>query len=198
MYIIAGLGNPGKNYENTRHNAGFKVLDLLSAAWGIPIKKVGFDSLYGEGSFAGEKVILLKPQLFMNRSGEAVLNIVKFYKLPLCNLVVVYDDVDLPLGRLRIRKCGSAGSHNGMKSVIYQLQSEDFTRVRVGIDKPPPEWDLADFVLSVFSKEETGAMQESLQKAAQAVETIIKLGPEEAQKQYNGSNDKDTKGSEVQ
>lgn len=197
MYVIAGLGNPGKNYENTRHNAGFRVLDLLSSSWGLPIKKIGFDSVYGEGNFAGEKVILLKPQLFMNRSGEAVLNIVNFYKLPLNNLVVVYDDIDLPLGKLRIRKCGSAGSHNGMKSVIYQLQSEDFTRVRVGIDKPPPEWDLADYVLSVFRKDEAEIIRDSLQKAAMAVETILKIGPEEAQKQYNGSNDKESKGSEV-
>jgi peptidyl-tRNA hydrolase, PTH1 family len=196
MYIIVGLGNPGRNYENTRHNAGFKTLEHLSSSWGIPIKKIGFDSVYGEGNFAGEKVILLKPQLFMNRRGEAVQNIVHFYKLPLCNLIVVYDDVDLPLGKLRIRKCGSAGSHNGMKSVIYQLQSEDFTRVRIGIDRPPPEWDLADYVLSVFNKDEIETMKDSLEKAAMAVEMIIKDGPDEAQKHFNGG-EKDTKGGEV-
>ncbi|MDP2892559.1 MAG: aminoacyl-tRNA hydrolase [Bacillota bacterium] len=189
MYIIVGLGNPGKRYEWTRHNAGFLTLDILSGKWDIPLKKVGFHSLYGEGMLGTEKLVLVKPQLFMNRSGESVLSIVDFYKTPLTSLIVIYDDVDLPLGRIRIRKCGSAGSHNGMKSVIYQLQSEDFIRVRIGVDKPPPEWDLADYVLSGFHKDELNAIEEALKSAANAVETIVASGAGEAQKSFNGTSE---------
>jgi PTH1 family peptidyl-tRNA hydrolase len=188
MYIIAGLGNPGRRYESTRHNAGFLTLDILSKKWGIPIKKIGFHSTYGEGLLGNEKLVLVKPQLFMNRSGEAISSVVNFYKIPLGNLIVIYDDVDLPLGKIRIRKCGSAGTHNGMKSVIYQLQSEDFLRVRIGIDRPPPEWDLADYVLAQCEAGQKDNFRAALQNAAMAAEVIIREGADEAQKRFNGSD----------
>lgn len=133
MYIIAGLGNPGKKYENTRHNMGFTAIDLLAEKFGIKVNKLRFKALTGEGRIAGQKVLLIKPQTYMNLSGESVRMALDYYKEPPENLIVIYDDIDIPTGSIRIRKKGSAGTHNGMRNILYQIQSEDFPRIRVGI-----------------------------------------------------------------
>lgn len=154
MKIIVGLGNPGKMYEHTRHNAGFDVLSLVSGKAGIAINKSKYKALIGEGNIGGEKVVLALPQTYMNLSGESVKQLVDWYKIPLKNLLIVYDDIDLPPGKVRIRSKGGAGTHNGMRSILGFLGSEDFPRVRVGIGNKPPQWDLADWVLSHYQTEE--------------------------------------------
>ncbi|TYQ14609.1 UNVERIFIED_CONTAM: PTH1 family peptidyl-tRNA hydrolase [Acetivibrio alkalicellulosi] len=185
MFVVVGLGNPGKKYDDTRHNVGFYVVELLSMRHKIKVSKLKFKALYGEGVIGENKVLLVKPQTYMNLSGESVRDIIQWYKVPIENIILVYDDIDLPVGRLRLRPKGSAGTHNGMKSVIYQIQSEDFPRVRVGIDKPPEGWALADYVLSKFSKEETKKIAETISKASDAVETIIKSGIDQAMNEFN-------------
>ncbi|MFA7637663.1 MAG: aminoacyl-tRNA hydrolase, partial [Monoglobales bacterium] len=139
MYIIVGLGNPGAKYETTRHNMGFITIDYLSRELNIPVNRLGFKSLYGQGVIGGEKVILVKPQTFMNLSGQTVKEIVDFFKVPAENLIVIYDDINIPLGKLRIRPFGSDGGHNGMKNIIYLLQSDKFPRIRVGVGMPDNE-----------------------------------------------------------
>ena len=146
MYIIAGLGNPGKKYENTRHNMGFTAIDLLAEKFGIKVNKLRFKALTGEGRIAGQKVLLIKPQTYMNLSGESVRMALDYYKEPPENLIVIYDDIDIPTGSIRIRKKGSAGTHNGMKSIIYDLQFDDFPRLRIGIGTDRKE-DMIHFVL---------------------------------------------------
>ena len=153
MYVIAGLGNPGKKYENTRHNMGFITVDQLAEKHDIKVDKLKFKALVGEGRIAGQKVLLVKPQTYMNLSGESIREVMHFYKLEPENLIVIYDDIDIELGTLRIRKFGSAGTHNGMKSVVYQLQSDRFPRIRIGIGNQK-KGDLVDFVIGGFSKEE--------------------------------------------
>ncbi|MGB9679035.1 MAG: aminoacyl-tRNA hydrolase [Thermoanaerobacteraceae bacterium] len=184
MYIIAGLGNPGKEYDGTRHNMGFMAVDILSEKLGIDVCKVKFKSLIGEGIYKGEKIILQKPQTFMNLSGEALYDIVNFYKIPLENVIVIYDDKDLDLGKIRIRKKGSAGGHNGMKSIIYLLNSEDFPRIRIGIGKP--EKDLVRHVLSRFNEFDREAAYQGVLKAAQACIDILENGIEHAMSNFNG------------
>ncbi|MGJ7045273.1 aminoacyl-tRNA hydrolase [Thermoanaerobacterium thermosulfurigenes] len=186
MYIVVGLGNPGKEYEKTRHNVGFEVIDSLSKKLDIAVNKIKFKSLIGEGLYKGEKIVLQKPQTFMNSSGEAVYDIVDFYKLPLSNLIVVYDDKDLDVGKIRVRKKGSAGGHNGMKSIIYILNSEDFPRVRLGIGKP--KGDMIQHVLGRFEERDMDIVANSIDNAANAVLDIIENGVEHAMNLYNGNN----------
>ena len=153
MYIIAGLGNPGRRYEQTRHNIGFLTVDRIAEELGIKTDRIKFQSLVGETIFSGQKIVLMKPQTYMNLSGRAVREIMNFYKLPAENLIVIYDDIDVKQGKIRIRKSGSAGTHNGMRNIIYQLQDDRFPRIRVGIGGEI-RGDLADFVTGGFSKEE--------------------------------------------
>ncbi len=185
MIVIVGLGNPGKQYEKTRHNVGFDTIDYLSDEHNIAMNKVKYKAIVGEGNILGKKVMLVKPQTYMNLSGRSVMEIVNFYKLNVKDLIVIYDDIDTEVGKLRIRQKGSAGTHNGMKSIIYEIQSDQFPRVRIGIGKST-YGDLADFVLSKFSKEERISIDESIQRASQGVETFIKEGIDVAMNRYNG------------
>lgn len=186
MYIIIGLGNPGKKYEHTRHNAGFDAIDRLAEKHNIKIDKLKHKALIGEGRIGFEKVVLVKPQTYMNLSGESVVSICQFYKPEFDHVIVMYDDIDLDVGKLRIRKKGSAGSHNGMKSIIKCIGTQEFPRVRIGVSKPPEGWDLADFVLSRFPKEQQKDLEESFERAALTVEEIIDSGIESAMNKYNG------------
>ena len=186
LTVIAGLGNPGNKYENTRHNVGYSTIDLLSSKHGIKVNKVKHKALTGEGTIAGKRVLLVKPQTFMNLSGESIRDIAEWYKLPMDNIIIIYDDVDLPVGTVRIRPKGSSGTHNGMKSVIYQLQSDEFPRIRVGVGKAPEGWNLADYVLSRFGADEAGAIRESIERAADAAAAIVASGVSAAMNQYNG------------
>ena len=184
MYIIAGLGNPGKQYENTKHNVGFLTIDVLAEKLGIRVSKIKHKALTGEGFISGEKVILVKPQTYMNLSGESIREILSFYKADPERLVVIYDDIDLPMGSLRIRKKGSAGTHNGMKSIIYQIVSEDFPRVRIGIGGER-KGDLADYVISGFRKEDRKTVEDSILRAADAVICTVEKGIDIAMGEYN-------------
>lgn len=185
MFLIVGLGNPGPRYANTRHNMGFDTVDLLSRKYGIKVSKIAHKALIGEGTAEGRRIVLAKPQTYMNLSGESVRDIVAWYKTPLSNVILVYDDIDIEFGRIRIRPKGSSGSHNGMKSVIYQLESDEFPRVRIGIGKPPEGYDLADYVLGRFTKEEREIIDASIERAACAIGVIITLGIDEAMARYN-------------
>ncbi|MDR1773253.1 MAG: aminoacyl-tRNA hydrolase [Clostridioides sp.] len=185
MYVVVGLGNPGKQYENTRHNIGYCVIDKIAQKYNVSVNKIKHKALTAEIRMGSEKVILVKPITYMNLSGESVIDIYNFYKVDLENIIVVYDDIDLDIGSLRIRKKGSAGSHNGMKSIVQCLGSKDFPRIRVGISKPDPRMNLADFVLSRFSKEDQKNIDESIEKASQAVEVIIEENIDLAMNNYN-------------
>jgi PTH1 family peptidyl-tRNA hydrolase len=185
LFVIVGLGNPGAKYENTRHNVGFDTVELLSRRHDIKLTKLKHKALIGDGNIGGRKVILAKPQTFMNLSGESVREIVEWYKIPVKNIIIVYDDIDLPVGKLRLRPKGSAGTHNGMKSVIYQIQSDEFPRVRIGVDKPPEGWDLANYVLGRFSGDERKKIEDTIERAADAVEAIVKSGIDSAMNRYN-------------
>lgn len=186
MYIIAGLGNPGKKYHGTRHNIGFYVIDLLAQAHSIKVNKIRHKAVIGEGTIAGKKVVLAKPQTFMNSSGESLLALKQWYKPEDDRIIVVYDDVDLDPGVLRIRPFGSAGTHRGMQSVIYLLNNDRFPRVRIGVGKPPEGWDLADYVLSGFKDEEAGPVKNACERAVSGIECIIAMGINEAMSRYNG------------
>ena len=185
MYLICGLGNPGRLYQNTRHNMGFLTIDVLSERLDIPVNKLKFKALVGEGRIGSEKVVLVKPQTYMNLSGDSLRPLVEFYKPEHSHLVLVYDDVDLPLGRTRIRAFGSAGTHNGMRSVIYQLQFEDFPRVRIGLG-PHGDIPLDKFVIGRWTDEERPALAKAVLRAADACETIVREGIDEAMQRYNG------------
>lgn len=186
MYVVVGLGNPGKDYANTRHNVGFNTIDILSERNNIKLNKIKFKSVYGEGIIGNKKVMLVKPQTYMNNSGISLREISQFYKLPIENIIVIVDDIDIDFASIRIRAKGSAGSHNGLKSIIYHLQNDNFPRVKIGIGKKRHEkQDLADFVLSKFSKEETIDIQSAILTSAEAVECIIKHGIDKAMNQYN-------------
>ena len=175
MYVICGLGNPGKQYERTRHNMGFRALDVLAERLNTPVKSLKFKALVGEGRIGTEKVVLVKPQTYMNLSGESLREIVSFYKLEPEKLIVIYDDIDLPLGQLRVRAGGSSGSHNGMKSVIYQLQFDTFPRIRVGLGKNQGI-PLDAFVISNPTDEEEKVLGTAIQNAADAAELIVREG----------------------
>lgn len=185
MFAVVGLGNPGKDYSNTRHNVGFDTINLLANRNNIIINKIKYKSIYGEGYIGGKKVILMKPQTYMNNSGMALLDLCNFYKLPLENVIVAVDDIDIEFGTIRIRKQGSAGSHNGLKSIIYHLQSEDFPRVKIGIGNKREGQDLADFVLSRFNKDERMDIDSAIEKAALAIETIIAYDIDRAMNEFN-------------
>lgn len=185
-FLIVGLGNPGAKYAGTRHNAGFDALDWAARRWGIRVDRARFDALTGTGEAAGHKVLLLKPQTFMNLSGQAVGKAAAFYKVPAQNVIVLFDDISLAPGRLRLRKAGSAGGHNGVKSIISQI-GQEFPRVKIGVGaKPHPEYDLADWVLSRFTPDERKAMEARYDDVADALEMMMKGQFEAAQSRYNG------------
>lgn len=184
MFIIAGLGNPGKKYENTRHNMGFLVLDRLAEKTDIKVNKIKHRALVGDGFISGQKVLLVKPQTYMNLSGESLREAMDYYDVEPEHLIVIYDDFDLAVGTLRIRKKGSAGSHNGMKSIIEQIQSQDFPRVRVGIGKSGKS-DWKDFVLGKVGSEEKQMISEAVEKAADGILCILEKGIDKAMNAYN-------------
>ncbi|MBQ9737370.1 MAG: aminoacyl-tRNA hydrolase [Clostridia bacterium] len=186
MYIIAGLGNPGRKYVGTRHNMGFEALDAVAAKYDIDIKKAKFNALYGEGMIEGEKVILVKPQTFMNLSGEAIREFKSMYKTEADKIIIIYDDVSLPVGKLRIRPKGSAGGHNGIKNIIYQLNTDEFPRIKIGVGSPEhPDYDLVDYVLGKFTKTEVKQLVPVAVSVADAVGEIIKNGIEKAMSAFN-------------
>ena len=186
-WLIVGLGNPGREYEKTRHNAGFRALDILADKLGCKVDKLKFQGLYGQVNHKGRKLLLLKPQTYMNLSGRSVLQLSAFFHVPPQNIIVLFDDISLEPGRLRLRKDGSAGGHNGIKSIIAELGSQDFPRVKIGVGaKPHPDFDLADWVLSAFSVQEEKALQPALERAADAALGIIELGMAEASNRYGG------------
>lgn len=185
MYAVIGLGNPGREYEKTRHNIGFNTVDLLADRNGIDINKIKFKSVYGKGRIGNESVLLLKPQTYMNNSGISVLELYKYYKIPIENILVVVDDIDIDFGAVRIKRKGSAGTHNGLKSIIYHLQRNDFPRIKIGVGSPPPEWDLADFVLSRFQNKEEKTIKESIEVACESIETIIREDIDKAMNKFN-------------
>lgn len=183
MYIIAGLGNPGQKYENTRHNMGFKAIDHLAEKLGVDVNRAKFKGLIGEGRIGTEKVILLKPQTFMNLSGQSVREIMNFYKIPEENLIVIYDDFDLPIGSIRIRKSGGPGTHNGMKSVVSELGSRKFPRIRIGIGNS--EGSTIQFVIGKVGNDEQSILDETAAAAAAAAEDVVRIGIENAMNIHN-------------
>ena len=186
MYIIAGLGNPGKEYENTRHNIGFDVIDRLAEEENIAVMESKHKALIGKGYVAGQKVILAKPQTFMNLSGESIREIVDYYKVDdTAELIVISDDISLDVGQLRIRKKGSAGGHNGLKNIIAHLGHEQFIRIKMGVGEKPKGWDLADYVLGHFSAPEAKVMEEASERAADAIRTILTDGADAAMNRFN-------------
>ena len=189
MYIIAGLWNPSKEYEKTRHNAGFDTIDLLAEKLGIDLTEKKHRAYCGKGMIGTEKVLLLKPQTFMNNSGESLRDAADFYKVEPEQILVIYDDISLEPGQLRIRMKGSAGGHNGIKSIIAHLKTQDFPRIKIGVGAKPERMDLADYVLSRFSPAEREKMEESFREGAEAVITFLKDGKDAAMNQYNRKKD---------
>lgn len=186
MYLIVGLGNPGRQYEGTRHNMGFDTIDYLIEKHRIPQGGVKFNAMYGKGIIGGERVILMKPLSFMNLSGTPVREMANYFKIdPETEMIVIYDDIDLEPGQLRIRKQGSAGGHNGIKDIIRQLGTQKFLRVKVGVGAKPKGWDLADHVLSRFPDSERKLVDESIGRAGDAVEMMISDGTDAAMNEYN-------------
>ena len=185
-FIIAGLGNPGAKYEMTRHNAGFLAIDLLAVKEDLKINKLKFHSLIGDIKIGDSKCLVMKPQTFMNSSGEAVGEAAKFYKIPPENVIVISDDISLDVGKIRIRRKGSAGGHNGLKSIIAHLGSEDFTRIKVGVGKKPSaDYDLVDWVLGRFPKELESDLKTALENAVSAIPYIVKDETDQAMNLYN-------------
>ena len=185
MYIIAGLGNPDKKYEGTRHNAGFEAVDKLADKLGVKISEKKFKGLCQTVSLNGDKYLLLKPLTYMNNSGESIRAAADFYKIAPENIIILYDDINFECGRMRIRGSGSAGGHNGMKSIIQHLGTQDFARVRVGIGNKPPKMDLADYVLGHFSRDEEKVIQDAAKEAALAVTVMIESGVDAAMNRFN-------------
>ena len=186
MYIIVGLGNPGDKYEKTRHNVGFDVVDRLAEKYQIAVDTKKHRALIGKGVIEGQKVLLVKPQTYMNLSGESIRSLVEYYKIdPEEELIVIYDDFDLEIGTIRIRKKGSAGSHNGMKSIIGQIQSKDFPRIRIGIGKSGGGAEWKDFVLGKTSKQDEKLIEDAVDRAADAVGCILEKGIDKAMNEYN-------------
>ncbi len=185
-FLIVGLGNPGKQYELTRHNAGFLCLDLLAQENGFKINKLKFNALIGDAVIASKRCLAVKPQTFMNNSGEAVRDIAAFYKIPPEKIIVIFDDISLPCGKLRIRRKGTDGGHNGIKSIIYQLQSEQFPRIKLGIGaKAHPDQPLADWVLSVMKDDDLKNLREAAEHACSALELMLNGETEKAMNLYN-------------
>lgn len=185
MYLIAGLGNPEQDYSKTRHNMGFNVVNEISKKYEIDITKKGYDALYGKGIINDTKVILLKPQTYMNLSGISIKKCMEFYKIPIENLIVIYDDIDIEPGSIRIRKFGGPGTHNGLKSVVHELCTEKFSRVRVGIGKPKEDEDLISYVVGHISEEDQNLLNTGIDKAAKAVIELITNGIESAMNSFN-------------
>lgn len=192
MYIIVGLGNPGKQYENTRHNMGFLAVDLLAEKYNIDVNKIKFKALVGEGRIAGQKVLLVKPQTYMNLSGEAVRQAMDFYKIVPEELIVIYDDIDIPTGTFRIRKKGSPGTHNGMRNIFQHIQTNDFPRIRVGIGSGKKD-NLAGYVTGGISKSEQEILADVLKSSADAAACIIEKGIDKAMNEYNVRPNKEKK-----
>lgn len=184
MFLIVGLGNPGREYENTRHNIGFAAIDIIAEKYNIDVNRTKFKGEYGEGFINGNKVILLKPYTFMNLSGESVREAIDFYKLTEEEVLIIYDDISLEVGRLRIREKGSAGGHNGIKSIINHMETDVFTRIKIGVGAP--KGDLVNHVLGKFSKEEVNILKQTLDVVAKATEDIIANGAKDAMNKFNG------------
>ena len=189
MFIIVGLGNPGKKYENTRHNVGFDAIDCMVKEYRIPFAGTQHKAMYEKGMMGGEKVILAKPLTYMNLSGESVRALVDYYKVDPEDILVVYDDISLAPGQLRIRAKGSAGGHNGIKSIIAHLGTQEFPRVRVGVGEKPPRMDLADYVLGHFSQGERKIMEDAVKEAADAVMEAVEEGIDHAMNSHNRKKD---------
>ena len=186
MYIIVGLGNPGKDYENTRHNVGFMVIDEAAKKYNISVNEKKHKAIIGKGFIAGQKVILVKPQTFMNLSGESVRDVIDYYKIDeTTELIVISDDISLDVGQLRVRKKGSAGGHNGLKNIILHLGHDEFRRIRMGVGEKPSGYDVADYVLGHCPQDEKEQIAESVKKATEALEVIITDGPDAAMNQFN-------------
>ena len=186
MFVIAGLGNPSSKYENNRHNVGFDVIELLADKYDIRIREKKHRALCGTGFIEGQKVLLVKPQTFMNLSGESIGAILNFYKLkPETELMVIYDDISLLPGRIRIRKKGSAGGHNGVKSIISHVGTQEFQRIKIGVGEKPQGWDLADYVLGRFSREERRLVEEAFENACEAASLIVQGKTDSAMNQFN-------------
>lgn len=185
-FIVAGLGNPGKEYENTRHNAGFMAVDYMSKEWTFSVDRLKFKALCGDCMVAGKRVLFLKPSTFMNLSGQSITEAASFYKIPWEKVIVLSDEISLNPGKLRIRRKGSDGGHNGLKNIIYLSGSDNFPRIRIGVgQKPNPEYDLASWVLSRFTAEDQKALAEVFPKAAKAVEYIVEGKIDQAMNQFN-------------
>ena len=185
MYLIVGLGNPENDYANTRHNMGFNVINRITDIIGIKVLKTKFEALYGMGEIKGKKVILVKPQTYMNLSGESIIKFKKFYKIPSKNIIVIYDDIDLKVGDIRLKPKGSSGTHNGMKSVIENLKTEEFIRVRVGIGTPENKEDIINYVIGSIPKREKEILEKSIEKAAESVIEILDNGIDIAMNKFN-------------
>lgn len=185
MHLIIGLGNPGKRYAHTRHNVGFDVLTLLGEKLNLPIDRKRGGALVGEGVYRGQKLVLAAPMTFMNLSGESVQQLLRWYKCSLSQMLVVYDDIDLPLGKLRVRAGGSAGTHNGMRSILQHTGGGEFPRIRVGVGKPPEGWELADFVLSQYTADERQTQFDALSRAAEAALDFAEHGIEHTMQAFN-------------
>lgn len=191
MYLIAGLGNPGKQYEATRHNMGFDVIDKLVEEFNVPQAGVKFNAMYGKGRIGGEPVILMKPLSYMNLSGGPIRDMANYFKIdPETELIVIYDDIDTEPGQLRVRKKGSAGGHNGIKSIIQQLGTQNFMRVRVGVGAKPKDWDLADYVLGRFDRDDRQLVEDAQDRACEAVEMILADNVDAAMNKFNVSKKK--------
>lgn len=184
--LIVGLGNPGDRYKNTRHNVGFMAVDAIADALNIPVNTIKFKGLYGEGRAFGKKVRLLKPTTYMNESGQSVKACMDYFKIAPEDVMVLVDDIDIAFGTIRLRKSGSAGTHNGLKSIIYQVQSDQFPRLKIAVGKKNPHMDLADFVLSGFSGDDKKIMDETIEKAKDATLLFLKEGLDAAMNTYNG------------
>ena len=190
MYVIAGLGNPGREYEGTRHNVGFMTLDALADKYNIDVREKAFKGLIGKGVIEGNKVILVKPQTYMNLSGECIRQVMDYYKVDPSEFIVIYDDISLVPGGIRIRKKGSAGGHNGIKNIIAHLGTQEFPRVRIGVGEKPARMDLADYVLSRFQKDERVLMEEAFERAGEAAVCMMNDTMEHAMNQFNKKTEK--------
>lgn len=186
MHIIIGLGNPGREYSQTRHNIGFQAIACLSEQYQIPLDLKKHKAVCGKGIIDGQKVILAMPQTYMNLSGESVAELLSFYKVTSKEIIVIYDDISLEVGQLRLRKKGSAGGHNGIKSIIQHLGTDEFSRIKFGVGDKPKGWDLADYVLGRFTKEEEDAIEPGLKKTIEAVRKIVSESMDVAMNQFNG------------
>lgn len=185
MYLIVGLGNPEEEYGKTRHNMGFDVINELSEKYNIQVNKNKFNSLYGTGTIENEKVVLLKPQTYMNLSGQAVRDFMNFYKINQENIIVIYDDLDIEPGTIKIRKKGGPGTHNGMKSVVHEIQTEEFSRIRIGIGTPEYKKDLLNFILTKISEDDYKVLEIGIKNASNAIQEIIKNGIDSAMNKFN-------------